>query len=236
MAEYLKWDQEGEKYWETGVDKVVLFVQKTDGTYDNGIAWNGVTSIQVQPTGGEANPQYADNIKYLNLFSLEENGATLEAFQFPDDFWPCNGYSPIGTGSKMYASAQDRRPFALAWRTRVGNDTSDQKYYKIHLLYGCKASPSEMQYSTVNESPEAGTMSWPITTTPPTMTDAPEGYRNTSYFVCNSRDYQDTLASQLAWLEGKLYGTAAVTGTNAAEAVLPTLPSVDDLVTHMIPA
>ena len=237
MSFYCEWDKTGDRFWETGVDRGVLYVQNpSTGAYGNGVVWDGLTSVQIQPTGGEANPQYADNIKYLNLFSLEEIGATIEAFQAPDEFMECDGGAAVATGAKLFARAQVRKPFGFTWRTRVGNDLDDELAYKIHILYGCKASPSERQYQTVNESPEASTMSWTVTTTPPSIqvTDAAAGLKPTSLFELDTRDFPSTGTdySKLTWLENTLYGTAAVTGTNAQDAVLPTLPSVADLVSH----
>lgn len=237
MAFDVEWDKTGEKFYETGVDRGMYYPQNSDGTYGDGVVWNGLTSVQVQPTGGEANPQYADNRKYLNLFSLEENGATIEAFQFPDEFLPSNGYAAIATNSIMYASAQNRQPFGFSWRSRVGADTGDEIGYKIHILYGCKASPSEMQYQTVNESPEPGTMSWAVTTTPPSLsgvTGITSGLKDTSYFVTDTREDTGTGKPMIAWLEQKLYGTPAdSTAQPAVTEVKPALPTIAELIEHM---
>lgn len=236
MAFYLEWDKTGEKFWETGVDRGVLFPQNpTDGTYENGVVWNGLTSVKVTPSGGEANPQYADNIKYLNLFSLEEVGATIEAFTYPDEFMACDGSAPVAEGSKLYAKTQTRKSFGFTWRSKVGNDLTDDAAYIIHILYGCKASPSEREYNTVNESPEAQNMSWEITTTPPAI--GVEGMKNTALFEADTRNFTtEAEKAMITALETKLYGTAATTGDTPTEAVLPELPTVTQLITLMTPA
>lgn len=235
MAFYLEWDKTGEKYWETGVDRGVLFPQDpTTGVYEDGVVWNGLTSVKVTPSGGEANAQYADNIKYLNLFSLEEIGATIEAFTYPDEFMACDGSAPVATGSKLYAKTQTRKPFGFTWRSKVGNDLSEDKDYIIHILYGCKASPSEREYNTVNESPEAQNMSWEVTTTPPAI--GVEGMKNTSLFEADTRNFTTTAEeAMITALENKLYGTAATTGTNATAAVQPAMPTVAQLIEMMTP-
>lgn len=229
MAFYDEWDKSGERFYETGVDRGVLYPQAADGTYENGVYWNGLTSVQVQPSGGEANPQYADNRKYLNLFSVEEIGATIEAFQYPDEFEACNGAAPLGAKSKMYARTQTRKAFGFTWRSKVGNDTNDDAGYKIHILYGCKASPSEMQYQTVNESPEAATMSWTITTTPPSI--GIDGLKDTALFEVDTTNYTmpDT---NITWLENKLYGIAGSGSTTGTE---PAMPTIAELVEHFVP-
>lgn len=163
------WDQTGERLYETGVDRGVLYVQKADGSYDDGVAWNGLTAVTESPSGAEATALYADNIKYLNLISAEEFGATVEAFTYPDEFMVCDGSISLVPG--VVAGQQNRRPFGLTFRTLVGNDTLGQEFgYKIHLIYNALASTSERGYQTVNDSPEAITFSWELTTTPVPVT------------------------------------------------------------------
>lgn len=163
MAE-LAWDQAGDKTYETGVDRGVLYYKTTD-PYDTGVAWNGLVSVTESPSGAEANPQYADNIKYINLISAEEFAATLEAFTYPAEFEPFDGLGVPMAG--MSIGQQSRGTFGLSYRTRYGNDEDGDAYgYKIHLIYGCQATPSEKAYQSVNDSPEAITFSWEISTTP----------------------------------------------------------------------
>jgi len=232
MSFYLNWDAEGERLYENGVRRGVLYPQDpTTGAYEDGVVWNGLTSIQVTPSGGEANAQYADDIKYLNLYSLEEVGATIEAFTYPDEFEPCDGSKPVAANSKLYARTQTRKPFGLCWRTNVGTDLDDEAAYIIHIMYGCKASPSERQYQTINDSPEPITFSWEVSTTPPVI--GLEGFRDTSLFEINTKDLTtDAERTMLTNLENKLYGTAATGGT---EAVMPTLPTVAQLIADMTP-
>ena len=240
MAFYLNWDAEGERFFEDGVRRGVLYPQNpSTGAYENGVVWNGLTSIQVTPSGGEANAQYADDTKYLNLYSLEEVGATIEAFTYPDEFMECDGSAAVATGSKLYARTQVRKPFGLCWRTNVGNDLSDETAYILHIMYGCKAAPSERQYQTINDSPEPITFSWEVSTTPPPIGVA--GLKNTSLFEVNSKDLTTTAEQEmLTALENKLYGTAAVeadasNNISAADAVLPTMPTVTQLIEMMTP-
>lgn len=160
----LTWDNASEKLYETGVSNVVLYVMNSDGSYAEGVAWNGVSALNESPSGGEASPIYADNVKYLNLISDEEIGATIEAYMFPDEWMECDGSKMIAPG--VYAGQQNRKKFALSYMTLVGNDAEGTDYgYKLHLLYNCDAAPSEKSHSTVNESPEAASMSWTISTT-----------------------------------------------------------------------
>lgn len=160
----LVWDQTGERTYETGVEKGVLYVAK-DGTYPKGVAWNGLASVSESPSGAEANPIYADNVKYLNLMSAEDFGATIEAYTYPDEFAECDGSVALSKG--VYAGQQKRSVFGLSYITKIGNDVDDTDYgYKLHLVYGALASPSEKSYSSINDSPEAITFSWEISTTP----------------------------------------------------------------------
>lgn len=163
----LVWDKTGERFYQNGVDRGVLYVSNGSGGYNTGVAWNGLTSVQATPSGGEANPIYADNLKYLNLYSLEENGATIEAYTYPDEFEECDGSAIVTGTAGLVARAQERKSFGFTWRSKVGNDENEDAGYIIHILYGCKASPSERQYQTINDSPEPITFSWEITTVPP---------------------------------------------------------------------
>lgn len=203
MAQKIVWDAVGEKLYESGVDHGVLYVQNTDGTYPKGIAWNGLTNVTESPSGAEANPQFADNIKYLNLLSAEEFNATIEAFTYPDEFGPCDGSAQPQIG--VFVGQQPRKAFGFSYRTIIGNDVDGQTHgYKLHLVYGCMVSPSEKAYQTINESPEAITFSWDLTTTPAPVT----GYKPTATLVIDS-----TLVdpADLAALETVLYGTAPAT-------------------------
>lgn len=196
----LQWDLTGERYFETGVDHGVLYVSE-NGTYPSGVAWNGLTQVSESPSGAEANPQYADNIKYLNLVSVEELGGTIEAFTYPDEFGVCDGSIDIAPGFKI--GQQRRKSFGFSYRTRVGNDVEgDELGYKLHLIYNALATPSEKAYATVNESPEAITFSWEFTTTAVPVT----GHRPTSQLTFDSRNFD---ATALKALEDVLYGTEA---------------------------
>lgn len=199
----LTWDQTGERFYETGVDHGVLYpYDTTNAKYDNGVAWNGLTSVSESPSGAESNAQYADNIKYLDLLSAEEFGATLECFTYPDEWELCDGsVSPV-TGLNIHQ--QSRKTFGLSYRTKIGNDISDDLGYKLHLVYGCKATPSEKAYNTVNDSPEPITFSYEISTTPVNVT----GYKATSILTIDSTKFTSTeAAARLKNLEDKLYGT-----------------------------
>lgn len=192
------WDEAGKKLYETGVDRGVLYVQES-GTYGKGVAWNGLTAVTESPSGAEPTPLYADNIKYLNLLSKEEFGATVEAYTYPDEFAECDGSAAIATG--VYAGQQPRKTFGLCYRTILGNDTDMDKYgYKIHIIYNALAGVSEKAYATVNDSPEAITFSWELTTTP---VDVP-GHEPTA---CITIDSTKADASKLAALEAILYGS-----------------------------
>lgn len=194
----LVWDQVGERYYETGVDHGVLYIPDETGVYTSGVAWNGLTSVSETPSGAEANAQYADNIKYLNLISAEEFGATVEAFTYPEEFNQFDGLVTPSPG--VVVGQQPRKIFGLSYRTRVGNDVEgDEHGYKLHLVYGCIASPSEKAYNTINDSPEAITFSWEVSTTPVPVT----GYKPTSLIVVDSRTVQ---AEELTTLEDVLYG------------------------------
>ena len=192
----LKWDQVGERLYETGVSKGVLY-PALNGAYPTGVAWNGLTAVNESPSGAEATPLYADNIKYLNLMSNEEFGATIEAYMYPDEFAACNGESELASGISI--GQQKRGLFGLAYQTKIGSDTDNELGYKIHLIYGALAAPSEKAYATVNDSPEAITFSWEISTTPVEVT----GFKPTASLVIDSTKVD---ATALAKLEEVLYG------------------------------
>lgn len=192
------WDQSTDKRYETGVDHVVLYTKNTTTGYDKGVAWNGVTSISESPSGAEATAIYADNVKYLSLVGAEDFGATVEAYTYPDEFAKCDGSADIGTGVKI--TQQSRMPFAIAYRTLIGNDNEGTEYgYKIHIIYGCLAAPSEKAYSSVNDSPEAITFSWTLTTTPVAVA----GLKPTAHLIIDSTK---VVAAKLTEIENKLYG------------------------------
>lgn len=199
----LVWDAIGQHYYETGVDHAVLYPVSTTGTYPLGVAWNGITSISESPSGADANKQYADNINYLTLYSVEEYGSTIEAFTYPDEFAACDGSLTVIPGVTI--GQQPRQGFGLSYRTKVGNDTIGQELgYKLHLVYGCRAAPSERGFETINDSPEAITFSWEISTTPVAV----DGYAPTALIVIDSRDFNTTEAQALLTdLEDVLYGT-----------------------------
>ncbi len=199
----LLWDQVGERRYETGVDHGVLYLPNDVGAYVNGYAWNGLTTLTESPAGAESNKQYADNIQYLNLISAELFGATLEAFTYPDEFGQCDGTSSPEPGVNV--GQQSRKSFGLSYRTRVGNDLLGTDFgYKIHLVYGATAAPSEKAYATINESPEAITFSWEISTIP---VDAGGSYKPTALITIDSTQVNSTA---LATLEDMLYGTVGV--------------------------
>lgn len=201
----LAWDQTGERLYETGVDHGVLYIPNGAGAYDNGYAWNGLTTVTESPSGAESNPQYADNIKYLNLVSAEEFGATIEAFTYPDEFAQCDGTATPQPGVAI--GQQTRKSFGMSYRTRLGNDLAGSDYgYKLHLIYGATAAPSEKAYTTINDSPEAMTFSWELTTTPVGVgTIGGVTYKPTASITIDSTKVD---ADALATLEGFLYGTA----------------------------
>lgn len=195
----LTWDDTGKRTYETGVDHGVLYVQDESGEYPKGVAWNGLTAVNEAPSGAESSPQYADNIKYLELTSAEEFGATVEAFTYPDEFMECDGSAQPTPGVTI--GQQARKRFGMCYRTKLGNDVKGDDYgYKLHLIYGAKAAPSEKAYSTINDSPEAITFSWELTTTPVNVT----GYKPTAVIVIDSTKADPT---KLQELEKVLYGS-----------------------------
>ena len=206
----LVWDKSGERFYETGVDRGVLYVRDEAGTYSKGVAWNGLTAVTESPSGAEATALYADNIKYLNLMSNEEFGATIEAYTYPEEFGQCDGSASIASGVSI--GQQTRKTFGLAYRTVLGNDTDGNEHgYKIHLIYGALAAPSEKAYATINDSPDAITCSWEVTTTP---VEVP-GFKPTA---CVTIDSTKVAPEKLEALEALLYGS------ESEEAKLP-LPS-----------
>ena len=204
----LKWDQTGERLYETGVSKGVLYPY-TNNAYTKGVAWNGLINVSESPEGAEATPLYADNIKYLNLMSAEEFKATIEAYTYPDEFAACNGEASLEEGVSI--GQQKRSQFGLSYQTKIGNDVNSELGYKIHLIYGALAAPSEKAYATINDSPEAITFSWEISTTP---VEVP-GFKPTASLVIDSTKVDPT---KLAEFEKKIYGD------ETTEATLP-LPS-----------
>lgn len=195
----LVWDKTGERLYETGVDHGVLYPIQTGGVYSKGVAWNGLSAVTESPSGAEASPFYADNIKYLNLMSAEEFGATIEAYMYPDEFAECDGSAEIATGVSI--GQQARKVFGLSYRTLLGNDVDSNDYgYKLHLIYGALAAPSEKGYSTINDSPEPITLSWEITTTPINVA----GFKPTACVTIDSTKVDET---KLAALEAILYGS-----------------------------
>ena len=212
----LVWDKTGERYYETGVRQGVLYPMQEGGTYTKGVAWNGLTAVTESPSGAEATALYADDIKYLNLLSTEEFGCTIEAYTYPDEFAECDGSASIATGVTI--GQQKRKTFGLCYRTVLGNDVDNNDYaYKLHLVYGCLAAPSEKAYSAINDSPDAITFSWEVTTTPVAV----NGFKPTA---CITIDSTKANAEKLTALEAILYGA---TETEAR------LPLPDEIATLM---
>lgn len=231
----LVWDAVGDRFYETGVSHGVLFVKKSDGTYDNGVAWNGLTAVNQSPSGGESNYQYADNIKYLNLRSREDFAGTIEAFTYPDEFEACDGSIALVSG--VHAGQQNRKAFGFSYRTEIGNDVDgDDHGYKIHLVYGATVNPSEKSYSTINDSPEAINFSWEFETIPVEVETKIDGkkVKPVAHLEIDSRAFTTTAAKEaLAAFEEKLYGRDATTGTNPVTALEPTLPLPDQVITDL---
>lgn len=211
----LEFDKTGERFYETGVSHGVLYVQDDTGAYPKGVAWNGLINVTESPSGAEATPLYADNIKYLNLMSAEELGATIEAYTYPEEFEECDGSTQLGVGVTI--GQQDRRNFGLSYRTILGNDIKGNNLgYKLHLIYGAVASPSEKAYQTVNDSPEAITFSWEVTTTPIDVA----GHKPTASLVIDSTKVN---AAALAEIEDQLYGKSTPNS-------VATLPTPDEII------
>lgn len=214
----LEWDKTGERLYETGISNGVLYPQETGGTYPKGVAWNGLTAVTESPSGAEPTPLYADNIKYLTLMSVEEFGFSIEAYMYPDEFKKCNGEGSLVTGVTI--GQQKRNAFGMSYKTILGNDVDgDAHGYKLHLVYGALAAPSEMAHNTVNDSPEAATMSWECSTTPVSV----NGFKPTSHLVIDSTTADPT---KLKALEDILYGSAS-------EGNGPRLPLPDEIATLM---
>ena len=217
----IEWDKTGERLYETGVKNGVLYVQE-GGAYPKGVAWNGLTAVTESPSGAEATPLYADDIKYLNLLSTEEFGATIEAYTYPDEFAACDGSAALADG--VMIGQQARKTFGLCYRTTIGNDTEGNDHgYKLHIIYGALAAPSEKAYATINDSPDAITFSWEITTTPVNVT----GAKPTASITIDSTK---ATPEKLAALEDILYGKNGEPGNE------PRLPLPDEIKTLMTAA
>ena len=214
----LVWDETGKRFYETGVKQGVLYPQATGGTYPKGVAWNGLTSVSESPEGAEPEPLYADDIKYLNLMSVEEFKATIEAYTYPDEFAECDGSASIADG--VTVGQQKRKPFGLCYRTTLGNDVDGNSHgYKLHLVYGALAAPSEKNFETINDSPEAATFSWELSTTPVAISK--DGFQPTASITIDSTKADKT---KLKALEDILYG---------ATETEPRLPLPDEVATLM---
>lgn len=215
----ITWDNTSERYYETGVKQGVLYPIQSGGVYSKGVAWNGLTAVTESPSGAEATALYADDIKYLNLMSNEEFGATIEAYTYPDEFAECDGSAALADG--VMIGQQKRKTFGLCYRTTLGNDVDGNDYgYKLHLIYGCLAAPSEKAYATINDSPDAITFSWEVSTTPVNV----RGFKPTSQITIDSTKVD---AQKLASLEDILYGKD---GEPASD---PRLPLPDEVATLM---
>ena len=211
------WDESGKRIYETGVRNGVLYLQDAQGAYTKGVAWNGLTAVTESPSGAEPTALYADDIKYLELFSAEEFGATIEAYTYPAEFEKCDGSASLGTGVTI--GQQDRATFGLCYRTVLGNDVKGSEFgYKLHLIYGAKAKPSEKGYQTINDSPEAITFSWEISTTPVNVA----GFKPTA---CVTIDSTKIEPGKRAQIETLLYGDVS------AEAKLPLPDEIAEIIT-----
>lgn len=221
----LVWDKTGEHFYETGVKNGVLYPMSESGTYPKGVAWNGLTAITESPSGAEATALYADDIKYLNLMSNEEFGATVEAYTYPDEFAECDGSASLAEG--VYIGQQARKTFGLCYRTTLGNDAKGNDYgYKLHIIYGAMASPSEKAYSTINDSPDAITFSWELSTTPVAVAN----FKPTASLTIDSTKVDP---QKLASLEEILYGKDGTGEDQSTGAVDPRLPLPDEIANIM---
>lgn len=221
----LVWDKTGEHYYETGVKNGVLYPMSASGAYPKGVAWNGLTAITESPSGAEATALYADDIKYLNLMSNEEFGATVEAYTYPDEFAECDGSASLTEG--VYIGQQARKTFGLCYRTTLGNDSKGNDYgYKLHIIYGAMASPSEKAYSTINDSPDAITFSWELSTTPVAVAN----FKPTASLTIDSTKVDP---QKLAMLEEILYGKDGTGEDHSTGAVDPRLPLPDEIANIM---
>lgn len=219
----LVWDKDGERFYETGTKQGVLYLRDDAGKYTKGVAWNGLTGVTESPSGAEVTSLYADDIKYLNLTSAEEFGGTITAYTYPEEFAECNGEISIAPG--VVVAQQARKTFGLCYRTVIGNDVQGEAYaYKLHIVYGCTASPSEKAYATINDSPEAIEFSWEFSTTPVSYTIAGmENLKPTALITIDSSKFTDEgTKAKLKELEDKLYGT---------EEAEPTLPTPEEIYT-----
>lgn len=222
MGNAITWDKTGDRTFETGVDHGVLYIPDVTGVYASGVPWNGLTTVTESPSGAESNKQYADNIVYLNLISAEEYSATVEAFTYPDEFGQFDGSAQPEPG--VYVGQQSRKSFGLCYRTLMGNDLEGTDHgYKLHLVYGCAAAPSEKAYSTVNDSPEAITFSWEVTTVP---VSAGPDLKYTAQLTIDSTKADP---GALADLEEMLYGIAAEVGPPIVTAVAARLPLPEEV-------
>lgn len=218
----LKWDQTGERFYETGVKNGVLYIQETGGVYPKGVAWNGLSAVNESPSGAEASAIYADDMKYLNLYSAEEFAATIEAYTYPDEFAECDGSAQLADG--VTVGQQARKTFGMCYKTTLGNDIEANKYgYKLHIIYGAKAAPSEKAYATINDSPEAITFSWEVSTTPVSV----EGFEPTASLTIDSTKADPV---KLKALEDILFGTDS---EPAGENPGPRLPLPNEIKTLM---
>lgn len=220
----LTWDNTGERYYETGVKQGVLYPIQNDGKYSLGVAWNGLTAVTESPSGAEATALYADDIKYLNLISTEEFGATIEAYTYPDEFAECDGSASLADGIML--GQQKRKTFGLCYKTTVGNDVDGNDYgYKLHLIYGCLAAPSEKAYATINDSPEAITFSWEVSTTPVNVA----GFKPTSQITIDSTKIAEGKKAKLTELEDILYGKNGTGDNGETGATVARLPLPDEI-------
>lgn len=220
----LTWDNTGERYYETGVKQGVLYPIQPDGKYSLGVAWNGLTAVTESPSGAEATALYADDIKYLNLISTEEFGATIEAYTYPDEFAECDGSASLADGIML--GQQKRKTFGLCYKTTVGNDVDGNDYgYKLHLIYGCLAAPSEKAYATINDSPEAITFSWEVSTTPVNVA----GFKPTSQITIDSTKIAEGKKAKLTELEDILYGKNGTGDNGETGATVARLPLPDEI-------
>lgn len=220
----LTWDNTGERYYETGVKQGVLYPIQEDGKYSLGVAWNGLTAVTESPSGAEATALYADDIKYLNLISTEEFGATIEAYTYPDEFAECDGSASLADGIML--GQQKRKTFGLCYKTTVGNDVDGNDYgYKLHLIYGCLAAPSEKAYATINDSPEAITFSWEVSTTPVNVA----GFKPTSQITIDSTKIAEGKKAKLTELEDILYGKNGTGDNGETGATVARLPLPDEI-------
>ena len=222
----LTWDNTGERYYETGVKQGVLYPIQSDGKYSLGVAWNGLTAVTESPSGAAATALYADDITYLNLISTDEFGATIEAYTYPDEFAECDGSASLADGIML--GQQKRKTFGLCYKTTVGNDVDGNDYgYKLHLIYGCLAAPSEKAYATINDSPEAITFSWEVSTTPVNVA----GFKPTSQITIDSTKIAEDKKAKLTELEDILYGKNGTGDNGETGATVARLPLPDEIKT-----